>query len=178
MLARGIESGTWVVPPRVWLKKLRRPSLGPGSDGDAGGDEARESESGAVEGAAGVRSPGDAAAPEADEAAGMTLGVESSRKRKAGALEEWRKFTPPCIDPQLCMARTWGRGDDEGRGAQCTRPPKSGERFCAQHLKQQGKEGWHGAVDEEIPAKKLLEFKAKGRPRTDAEVFGAERERR
>ena len=100
----------------------------------------------------------------------------STRKRTARVMEEWRKFTPPCIQPELCMARTWGRGGDEGRGAQCTRPPKSGERFCAQHLKQQGKEGWHGAVDEEIPAKKLLEFKARGRPRTDAEVFGAERE--
>ena len=168
--ATGPGSGTWVLSPRVWRKKLRRPSPGPpeeegGAEGSA--DLSRDEAPAVVERSQPQGDPGDPGAQVPDD---MPQDV-STRKRKAGHMEEWRKFTPPCIQPELCMARTWGAG----RGGQCSKKPLDGCRFCGTHVKQQGQRGWHGAVDEEIPAKKLLEFKTKGTPRADAEVFGAER---
>ena len=86
----------------------------------------------------------------------------AKRRRTDEPAEEWRKYTPSNIDLTKCMARTWG---DRGSGGQCSKCPVSGSRFCGLHQKKEGKKGWHGAVDGEIPADKLADFRAKGRPR-------------
>ena len=86
---------------------------------------------------------------------------EAKRLRTDAAVEEWRKYTPTEIDATKCMARTWGNGS----GGQCARKPEAGCRFCVSHKKKEGKPGWHGAVDGEIPAEKLAEFRTRGKPR-------------
>ena len=101
-----------------------------------------------------------------------TGGVEgelgsAKRRRTDAAVEEWRMYTPSEIDTTKCMARTWGNGS----GGQCRYKPDAGSRFCAGHKKKEGMRGWHGAVDGEIPAEKLAEFRARGQPRVlDVEI--------
>ena len=162
--AKGLESGTWVSPPRVWQKKLRH--LFPDPAEEEGGAE-RSAHLAKGESPAGVGRQSDPAVSGTGVPDDMTQ-EESTRKRKAGAMEEWRRFTPPCINEGLCMARTW----NAGRGGQCRWKPLDGSRLCKFHGEQQGQKGWHGEVDGEIPARKLVEFQKKGKPRADVEVFG------
>ena len=82
---------------------------------------------------------------------------DSQSMRRAALAPEWKCYTPDIIDPTRCMARTWS----EGKGGQCAKKPKPGMRFCLFHAKQEGDQGWHGAVDGEIPPGKLAEFKRK-----------------
>ena len=82
---------------------------------------------------------------------------QGGAKGSAAPLPEWKLYTPKVIDPKRCMARIWG----DGAGGQCTRAQSRGMRFCAFHAKQEGGQGWHGAVDGEIPAEKLTEFRNK-----------------
>ena len=107
----------------------------------------------------------------ADNLAGSRIDVEMGgvqgeqggvkRRRPDLAVQEWRKYTPTEIDATKCMARTWGNG----KGGQCGNKPEAGGRFCGAHKKKEGKPGWHGAVDGEIPAEKLAEFRTKAKPR-------------
>ena len=107
----------------------------------------------------------------ADNLAGSHIDVETGgvqgeqgevkRRRTDSAVEDWRKYTPTEIDATRCMARTWWNG----KGGQCGNKPGAGGRFCGGHKKKEGKPGWHGAVDGEIPAEKLAEFRTKAKPR-------------
>ena len=82
---------------------------------------------------------------------------DSQSMRRAAVAPEWKCYTPDMIDLTRCMARTW----NDGKGGQCLKKPKPGLRFCLFHAKQEGDQGWHGAVDGEIPPGKLAEFKRK-----------------
>ena len=166
--AKGLESGTWVSPPRVWQKKLRHLFPDPAEE-EVGAERSAHLAKG--ESPAGVGRQSDPAVSGTGVPDDMTQ-EESTRKRKAGAMEEWRRFTPPCINEGLCMARTW----NAGRGGQCRWKPLDGSRLCKFHGEQQGQKGWHGEVDGEIPARKLVDFQKKGKPRADVEVFGEERQ--
>ena len=82
---------------------------------------------------------------------------DSQSMRRAAVAPEWKCYTPDMIDLTRCMARTW----NDGKGGQCLKKLKPGMRFCPFHAKQEGDQGWHGAVDGEIPPGKLAEFKRK-----------------
>ena len=63
--------------------------------------------------------------------------------------EVWHRFSPPVIDPALCLARTF----NAGAGGQCKRKPRTGEVTCAMC-----KTPVHGRVDGPIPENKLASF--------------------
>ncbi len=73
-----------------------------------------------------------------------------------------RDFTPPVVDHAKCFARVWANGE----GGQCQNKPLDGSRFCKRHALMfqeftagSGK-GWHGSVDGDIPAAKLMQFQS------------------
>ena len=63
--------------------------------------------------------------------------------------EVWRRFTPPVINPTLCLARTY----NGGAGGQCKRNPQAGGDICGSCKKLV-----HGRVDGPIPEIKLAHF--------------------
>lgn len=67
-------------------------------------------------------------------------------------LKPWSQFSPPVIDPKLCLARVWNLG----KGGQCARSQKD-KQFCTRHFRE---DRWkiHGRVDGPVPASKLAEF--------------------
>lgn len=67
----------------------------------------------------------------------------------------WRRFSPPEVDPQLCLARVWAGGS----GAQCTRRRVAEDvTGCCRVHARGGQWRVHGLVDGPIPDAKLREF--------------------
>lgn len=82
----------------------------------------------------------------------------------ASSSQEWSLFTPRTLDGNRCMARTWSKGC----GGQCVSRPLTGSAFCKSH--DAGKFETHGRCDGPIPPKKLAEFVAALRKRSQSHV--------
>ena len=94
-------------------------------------------------------------------AASPVEGDREGGERKSVAAEEWRRYTPRVIDGTKCMARTF----DDGVGGQCKNWRGPGGRYCRMHARKEGTPGWHGDVEGKIPARKLEEFRRRGKGR-------------